>query len=157
MQAPEPGHPDVAGALQAVAAAAGLPDLGELLPPQREMLIGLIRMGLHQAADLLDSPGGRPLDVHRPAILQGWGRGSAVSRALWRQRPELAACGHSWMSARASGCSPSPPAGVWPEAAIVGIDTWGPALDAAIGNVRAAGLADRISHPRPEDVTASMT
>ncbi len=155
MQAPEPGHPDVAGALQAVSAAAGLPDLGELPPPQREMLIGLIRMGLHQAADLLDSPGRPPgWTFTDPAILQGWGRGSAVvPGALAARAPELAGVRAFLDVGTGIGLLAIAAAGVWPEAAIVGIDTWGPALDAAAGNVRAAGLADRIAI-RGQDVTA---
>jgi SAM-dependent methyltransferase len=155
MQAPEPGHPDVAGALQAVSAAAGLPDLGELPPPQREMLIGLIRMGLHQAADLLDSPGRPPgWTFTDPAILQGWGRGSAVvPGALAASAPELAGVRAFLDVGTGIGLLAIAAAGVWPEAAIVGIDTWGPALDAAAGNIRAAGLADRITI-RDQDVTA---
>jgi SAM-dependent methyltransferase len=155
MQAPEPGHPDVAGALQAVSAAAGLPDLSELPPPQREMLIGLIRMGLHQAADLLDSPGRPPgWTFTDPAILRGWGRGSAVvPGALAASAPELAGVRAFLDVGTGIGLLAIAAAGVWPEAAIVGIDTWGPALDAAAGNIRAAGLADRITI-RDQDVTA---
>jgi SAM-dependent methyltransferase len=151
----EPGHPDVAGALQAVSAAAGLPDLGELPPPQREMLIGLIRMGLHQAADLLDSPGRPPgWTFTDPAILQGWGRGSTVvPGALAASAPELAGVRAFLDVGTGIGRLAIAAAGVWPEAAIVGIDTWGPALEAAAGNVRAAGLADRITI-RDQDVTA---
>jgi SAM-dependent methyltransferase len=155
MQAPDPGHPDVAGALQAVSAAAGLPDLGELPPPQREMVIGLIRMILHQAADLLDDPGRPPgWTFTDPAILQGWGRGSAVvPGALAAGAPELAGVRAFLDVGTGIGLLAMAAASVWPEATIVGIDIWGPALDAAAGNVRAAGLADRITL-RDQDVTA---
>jgi len=44
-------------------------------------------------------------------------------------------------------------AGVWPQATVVGIDVWGPSLEAAAANVRAAGLGDRITL-REQDVVA---
>jgi SAM-dependent methyltransferase len=155
LQAPEPGHPEVTGLLQAVSAAAGLPDLGELPPPQREMLIGLIRMGLHQAADLLDDPGRPPgWTFTDPAILQGWGRGSTVvPTALAAAMPELAGVRSFLDVGTGIGLLAIAAAGVWPQAAVVGIDIWGPALDAAAANVRATGLTDRITI-RDQDVTA---
>jgi SAM-dependent methyltransferase len=155
LQAPAGGHPEVTGALQGVSAAAGLPDLGELPPPQREMLMGLIRMGLHQAADLLDDPGRPPgWTFTDPAILQGWGRGSAmIPGALAAAAPELAGLRSFLDVGTGIGLLAIAAAGVWPEAAVVGIDIWGPSLDAAVGNVRAAGLADRITI-RDQDVTA---
>ena len=155
LQAPEPGPPEVAGALQAVSAAAGLPDLGELPPPQREMLIGLIRMGLHQAADLLDDPGRPPgWTFTDPAILQGWGRGSAmIPGALAATVPELADVRSFLDVGSGVGLLAIAAAGVWPRATIVGIDVWGPSLEAAAANVRAAGLGDRIT-VRDQDVAA---
>jgi SAM-dependent methyltransferase len=145
----------VTGSLQAVSAAAGLPDLGELPPPQREMLIGLIRMGLHQAADLVDEPGRPPgWTFTDPAILQGWGRGSAmVPAALAAAAPELAGVRSFLDVGTGVGLLAVAAAGVWPQAAVVGIDIWNPALDAAAASVRAAGLADRITI-REQDVTA---
>ena len=44
-------------------------------------------------------------------------------------------------------------AAVWPQATVVGIDVWGPSLEAAAANVRAAGLGDRITL-RDQDVRA---
>jgi SAM-dependent methyltransferase len=154
MQAAKPGHPDVAGALQAVSAAAGLADLGELPPPQREMLIGLIRMGLHQAADLLDDPGRPPgWTFTDPAILQGWGRGSAVvPGSLASAAPELADVRSFLDVGTGIGLLAIAAARVWPQATTVGIDIWGPALEAAAANVRAAGLDNRITI-RDQDVT----
>ena len=154
-QAPEPGHPGVTSALQAVSAAAGLPDLGELPPPQRDMVLGLIRMGLHQAADLLDDPGRPPgWTFTNPAILQGWGRGSAmVPAALAAAAPELADVRSFLDVGTGVGLLAVAAARVWPQADIVGIDIWGPALEAAAANVRAAGLAERIT-VRDQDVTA---
>lgn len=147
LEAPEPGHPDVVGALQAVSAAAGLPDLSELSPPQREMVIGLARMVVHQAADLVDNPGRQPgWTFTDPAILQGWGRGSMmVPGALAAAAPELADV-RSFLDVGAGiGLLAIAAASVWPQADVVGIDVWGPALEAAEANVRAAGLASRIT------------
>ena len=154
LQAPEPGHPEMTGALQAVSAAAGLPDLSELPPPQREMLIRLIRMGLHQAADLVDDPGRPPgWTFTDPAILQGWGGGSAfIPGALAAAAPELAGVRSFLDVGTGIGLLAIAAAGVWPQATVVGIDIWGPALDAAAANVRAAGLTDRITI-RDQDVT----
>jgi predicted O-methyltransferase YrrM len=155
MQAATPGHPDVAGALQAVSAAAGLTDLDELPPPQRAMLIGLIRLGLHQAADLIDDPGRPPgWTFTDPAILQGWGRGSmVVPGALVSAAPELADVRSLLDVGTGIGLLAIAAARVWPHASIVGIDTWGPSLEIAAANIRAAGLGDKIT-VRDQDVTA---
>jgi len=112
-------------------------------------------MGLHQAADLLDDPGRPPgWTFTDPAILQGWGRGSAmIPGALAAAAPELAGVRSFLDVGTGIGLLAIAAAGVWPQAAVVGIDIWGPSLDAAGANVRAAGLADRITI-RNEDVTA---
>jgi SAM-dependent methyltransferase len=152
-QAPEPGHPAVAGALQAVSAAAGLSGLDELTGPQRQMVTGLIRMALHQASDLLDDPGRPPgWTFTDPAILQGWGRGSAmVPGILAAAVPELAGVRSFLDVGSGVGLLAIAAAGVWPQATVVGIDVWGPSLEAAAANVRAAGLGDRITL-RDQDV-----
>ena len=154
-QAPEPGHPAVAGALQAVSAAAGLAGLDELTGPQRQMVTGLIRLGLHQASDLVDNPGRPPgWAFTDPAILQGWGRGSAVvPGALAAAVPELADVRSFLDVGSGVGLLAVAAAGVWPQATVVGIDVWGPSLEAAAANVRAAGLGDRITI-RDQDVAA---
>src|SRR5215831_16697325 len=154
-QGPEPGHPVVLDALQSVSAAAGLSGLDELTGPQRQMVTGLIRMGLHQACDLLDDPARPPgWTFTDPAILQGWGRGSAmIPGALAATAPELAGVRSFLDVGTGIGLLAIAAAGAWPEAAVVGIDIWGPSLDAAAANVRAAGLADRITI-RDQDVTA---
>ena len=154
-QAPEPGHPAVVGALQAVSAAGGLSGLDELTVPQRQMVTGLIRMGLHQASDLLDDPGRPPgWTFTDPAILRGWGRGSAmVPGALAAAVPELAGVRSFLDVGSGVGLLAIAAAGVWPQATVVGIDVWGPSLEAAAANVRAAGLGDRITL-RDQDVAA---
>ena len=145
-QAQEPGNPAVVGALQAVSAAGGLADLDELTGPQRQMVTGLILMGLHQASDLLDDPGRPPgWTFTDPVILQGWGRGSAVvPGALAAAVPELAGVRSFLDVGSGIGLLAVAAAGVWPQATVVGIDVWGPSLEAAAANVRAAGLDDRI-------------
>lgn len=154
-QATEPGHPAVVGALQAVSAAAGLSGLDELTGPQRQMVTGLIRMALHQAADLVDDPGRPPgWTFTDPAILQGWGRGSAVvPGALAAAVPELAGVRSFLDVGSGIGLLAVAATGVWPQATVTGIDVWGPSLETAAANVRAAGLGDRITL-RDQDVAA---
>ena len=154
-QAPEPGHPTVVAAVQAVSATAGLTGLDELTGPQRQMVTGLIRMGLHQASDLLDEPARPPgWTFTDPAILQGWGRGSAVvPGALAAAVPELADVRSFLDVGSGIGLLAVAAAVVWPQATVVGIDVWGPSLEAAAANVRAAGLGDRITL-RDQDVVA---
>ena len=111
-------------------------------------------MCLHQAADLLDDPGRPPgWTFTDPAILQGWGRGSMMVPGPWPPRSRSwPACvvprrrhGHRSSRRRRRGRLA--------EATIVGIDLWGPSLEAAAANVRAAGLGDRIT-VRDQDVAA---
>lgn len=152
-QAAQPGHPAVVGALQAVSAVAGLAGIDELTSSQRQLVTGLIRMGLHQASDLLDDPGRPPgWTFTDPAILQGWGRGSAVvPGALAAAIPELADVRSFLDVGSGIGLLAVAAAGVWPRATVVGIDVWGPSLEAAAANVQAAGLGDRITL-RDQDV-----
>ena len=154
-QAPEPGHPAVVAALQAVSAAGGLTGLDELTGPQRQLVTGLIRMGLHHASDLLDEPGRPPgWTFTDPAILQGWGRGSAVvPGALAAAVPELAGVRSFLDVGSGIGLLAVAAASTWPQATVTGIDVWGPSLEAAAANVRAAGLDGRITL-RDQDVVA---
>jgi len=150
-----PGHPDVVEALRAVSAAAGLPDLAELPPSQREMMLGLIRLGLRQAAELVDdadrSPGWTFTDR---VILDGWGRGSAmVPGAIAAAAPELAGIRSLLDVGTGVGLLAIAAARVWPQTTIVGIDVWAPSLEAAAANVKEAGLQDRIAL-RDQDVRA---
>lgn len=149
------GDPDVTAALRAVSAAAGLPRLDELAPPQREMVAALIRMCLRQAQDLVDDPGRPPgWTFTHPDILRGWGRGSMVVPGI------LAAAAPQFTNVRSFldvgtgvGLLAIAAARTWPAATITGIDIWEPALQIAAENVKAAGLADRVA-VRREDVTS---
>jgi 2-polyprenyl-3-methyl-5-hydroxy-6-metoxy-1,4-benzoquinol methylase len=151
---PEPGHPEVAGALRAVSAAAGLPDLDELAPPQREMVTGLVRMVLRQAQDLVDDPGRAPgWTFTDPDILAGWGRGSMiVPGSLTAALPELAGIRSFLDVGTGIGLLAVAAARTWPMATVTGIDVWDPALRIAETNIESAGLGDRV-FVRRQDVT----
>ena len=149
------GDPDVTAALCAVSAAAGLPTLDELAPPQRNTVAALIRMCLRQAQDLIDNPGRPPgWTFTHPDILTGWGRGSMLVPGI------LAAAAPQFTDIRSFldvgtgvGLLAIAAARTWPAATITGIDIWEPALQIATENVKAAGLADRVT-VRRQDVTS---
>jgi SAM-dependent methyltransferase len=144
--------PEIVGALQAVSSAAGIADLGELPPPQRAIVLALIRMYLHQATDLLEhadrAPGWTFTD---PAILDGWGKGSAMVPALIASsHPDLAGVTSFLDVGTGVGLLAVAAASVWPSAAIVGIDPWDAALERARANVTDAGLDDRVTLRRQD-------
>jgi len=145
---------DVVRALRAVSAAGGLGEVDELPPPQRAMLAGLVRMYLHQAVELVDDPTRPPgWTSTNPAILDGFGRGSAMVPAMIAAaHPDLARVGRFLDVGTGVGLLAVAAAGVWPEAVVVGIDRFGPALDRGRAHVTAAGLGDRITLRR-QDVT----
>jgi len=154
IQANQPGDPRMVAALQAVSAAAGFPDLSELPGPQRELIIGLVRMSLRQAADLVDDPGRAPGWAYTdPAILYGWGRGSAMVPAVLAAAPELADVRSFLDIGTGVGLLAVAAARTWPQATVVGIDTWAPSREAAVANVRAADLEGRITI-RDQDLAA---
>jgi 2-polyprenyl-3-methyl-5-hydroxy-6-metoxy-1,4-benzoquinol methylase len=144
---------EVVRALRGVSEAAGLNDVESLPAPQRDMVIAVVRMALHQAADLVDEPG-RPIGwaFNDAAILEGWGRGSMlVPMALAAGAPELADV-KSFLDVGAGvGLLAIAAAGVWPNAEIVGLDIWKPSLALANENVARAGLDGRITI-REQDV-----
>jgi SAM-dependent methyltransferase len=148
------GHTDVVRALSAVSAAAGLPDLDQLPPPHRQMIVSLVRMTLRQALDLVEDAGRAPGWAYRDtAILEGWGRGSmVVPGALVASAPELAGVRSFLDIGTGIGLLAVAAAGVWPDASIVGIDIWPTSLELATDNVRRAGLTDRITL-RNQDVS----
>ena len=147
--------PDVTAAVRGVSAAAGLPPLGELAPPQREIVAALIRMCLRQAQDLVDDPGRPPgWTFTHPDILAGWGRGSAmVPGLLAAAAPQFAGVRSFLDVGTGVGLLAIAAARTWPAATVTGIDIWAPALEMAAGNITAAGLADRVT-VRRADVTS---
>ena len=138
--------PEIVAALRAVSTAAGV-DLDELPPPQQAMLVGIIRMYLHQATDLLEHPDRAPgWTFTDPVILDGWGRGSSMVPALMSSaHPDLADVRSFLDVGTGVGLLAVAAANVWPAATIVGIDPWETALERARANVAQAGLEDRIT------------
>jgi SAM-dependent methyltransferase len=144
--------PEVLGALQAVSTAAGITDLDGLPPPQQAMLLGIIRMYLHQATDLVEHPDRAPgWTFTDPAILDGFGRGSAMIPALIATaHPDLANVRSFLDVGTGVGLLATAAARVWPAATIVGIDPWEASLERARANVAQAGLDDRITLRRQD-------
>jgi precorrin-6B methylase 2 len=138
--------PEVAAALDAVLAAAGLAELGELPPPQQAVVLGMIRMTLGHALELLDNPDRAPgWSYTDPAILDGYGRGSAMLPAAMSQaHPDLANVTNFLDVGTGVGLLACAAAQVWPNAHVVGIDPWETSLSRARANVDAAGLSDRV-------------
>ena len=145
--------PAYLAALGAVADAAGV-DLSSLEPPQRAMVLGLIRLSFRQADDQLNDPD-RPLGwTHTdPTVLEGMGRMSMMIPTLLAGAPEFASLTSFLDVGTGVGLLAVSAASVWPKATIVGIDVWEPSLERARKNVSEAGLADRITL-RNQDLAA---
>jgi hypothetical protein len=145
--------PAYIAALDAVSTAAGV-DLGSLEPPQRAMVLGLIRLSFRQADDQLNDPD-RPLGwTHTdPTVLEGMGRMSMMIPTLLAGAPEFARLTSFLDVGTGVGLLAVSAANVWPKATIVGIDVWEPSLERARKNVSEAGLADRITL-RNQDLAA---
>ncbi len=139
--------PEIASALQAVTAAAGVGDIGDLAPPQQAMVLGMVRMFLHQALDLLDHPDRGPgWTFTDPAILDGWGRGSAMLPPMIASaHPDLADVTTFLDVGTGVGLLALAATNVWPNATVVGIDPWAPSLERAKANVAHAALEDRVT------------
>jgi precorrin-6B methylase 2 len=148
------GDKETEAALDAVAAAAGFPDLDALAPEQQGALLGIIRMYFGQADDLLRDPARQPGWTYTdPFVLDGIGRGSMIIPGLLAATaPELGSVtslldvgvGVGWLAIGATN--------VWPDATVVGLDVWDTALDHARKNIADAGREDRITL-RKQDVT----
>ena len=158
LRAGQPGvevPPEIVAALEAVSTTAGITDLAELAPPQQAMLLGIIRLYLHQAVELVDNPDRAPgWTYDDPAILDGFGRGSAMIPALIASaHPDLAQVTSFLDVGTGVGLLAVAAANVWPKATVVGIDPWEPALERARPNVAQAGLEDRITLRRQDLAT----
>lgn len=135
---------EVAAAVDDVLAAAGIPDLSELPPPQRAMVAAYVRSAFGQATDVLGAPTKLSWSYTDPAVLEGQGRGSTMMPTFINQTGEIGevasfldvGTGVGWLAVGATQ--------VWPGCTVVGIDTWEPALERARNNVAEAGVADRI-------------
>lgn len=146
-QAGETAPPEIATALQGVLTAAGLDDLTDLAPPQRAMVLGVIKTYLRQSLDVVDAPGRAPGWTYTdPDILDGWGRGSSmVPMLIAASHPDLATVTSFLDVGTGVGLLAVAAANVWPSSTIVGIDQWPASLERARANVAHAGLDDRIT------------
>jgi SAM-dependent methyltransferase len=140
------GDPGVRERLRAVIEAAGLPDPATLEPPQRAIMLGLVRSSLKQALDLVEEPARDPGWVYTdPGVLDGWGRGSsAVPGMIAQVAPEIGTVQTFLDVGTGVGLLAVGATNVWPTARVVGIDTWEPSLERARANIAAAGRTDRI-------------
>ena len=138
--------PEVAAALDDVLAAAGLDEVAELPPPQQAVLAGMIAMFNGHANELLAEPTRAPGWTYTdPAILDGYGRGSAMlPMAMAQSTPDLADITSFLDVGTGVGLLACAAANVWPNAKVVGIDPWDVSLARARANVAAAGLGDRV-------------
>ncbi|HET9051818.1 MAG TPA: class I SAM-dependent methyltransferase, partial [Candidatus Dormibacteraeota bacterium] len=147
MQSGQSAPPEIAARLRAVSAAAGLDGLEELTPQQRAIMVGIVRLHLHHAEDLLDSPARAAGWTYTdPVILDGWGRGSTVVPSIIAAAiPELGEVRSFLDVGTGVGLLAVSAAALWPEASIVGLDTWEPSLARARANIAGAGLQERIA------------
>src|SRR5689334_2794448 len=114
--------PSIESALSRVTAAAGVPDLDELAPPQQAMVLALIRMFFAQAADLLAEPERAPgWTFTDPHVLEGYGRGSMMVPMRLVAEPELANVTSFLDVGAGVGLLAVSAANVWPAATVVGI------------------------------------
>ena len=132
-QTGESAPPEIAGALRAVSTAAGLPEVSDLDPQQRAVALGVIRLYVHQALDMLGEPGRAPgWTFTDPVILDGWGRGSTmVPAVIANAHPDLGAVTSFLDVGTGVGLLTVAAANLWPAAEIVGIDPWTPSLERA--------------------------
>src|SRR5262245_24008194 len=136
--------PDVGASLEAVWAAAGLPDLESLEPPEQAMVLSMIRLYFAQADDLLREPGRAPgWTFTDPLVLEGFGRGSMMVPTMLASDPDLANVTSLLDVGTGIGLLAVSATNVWPEEKVVGIDVWEPALDRARAHVGEAGVEGR--------------
>jgi len=147
LQADGDAPPEIVDALRAVTSAAGLPDLSELPAPQRAAMLGMVRLFVHSAVDLVDDAGRAPgWTFTDTAILDGWGRGSTmVAPMIAAAHPDLQQVRTFLDVGTGVGLLAVAATQVWPDATVVGIDPWEPSLARARTNVSGAGLDDRIT------------
>jgi SAM-dependent methyltransferase len=152
----EVGDPDVRGALDRVVSALTVPGLFDGLDEtERRSMIGLVTSFLKQALELIEDPGRPGGWVYTdPVVLQSQGQSSGavppliasvaptldgLTDALAREGARILDIGSGVAALSISCCR------VWPEASVVGVDPWEPAMKLAVQNVSDAGLEDRIT------------
>jgi SAM-dependent methyltransferase len=152
----EVGDPDVRAALDRVVSALTVPGLFDGLDEtERRSMIGLVTSFLKQALELVENPGRSGGWVYTdPVLLQSQGQSSGavppliasvaptldgLTDALAREGARILDIGSGVAALSISCCR------VWPEASVVGVDPWEPAMKLAVQNVTEAGLEDRIT------------
>jgi SAM-dependent methyltransferase len=146
-QSGEAAPAEIRNALRGVVAAGGIDSVDDLTPQQQAILAGIVRLYLHQALDLLTEPGRAPgWSYTDPVILDGWGRASAMMpRALAAAMPQVGEV-RSFLDVGAGvGLLAVAAAELWPQAEVVSIDTFEPALERARANLAQAGMTGRIT------------
>jgi hypothetical protein len=152
----EVGDPDVRAALDRVVSALTVPGLFDGFDEtERRSMIGLVTSFLKQALELIENPGRSGGWVYTdPVVLQSQGQSSGavppliasvaptldgLTDALAREGARVLDIGSGVAALSISCCR------VWPEASVVGVDPWEPAMKLAVQNVSEAGLDDRIT------------
>jgi len=120
--------------------------LDALTPDERSIVVAFTRSYLKQALDLVEQPERAGAWTHDdPVLLQAQGRASAVVATLMLEagvgRPgaRILDIGAGVAGLAIALCS------AFPQATVVGLDPWEPALSLARQNVEGAGLADRVT------------
>ena len=145
--------PAVLAALDDVCAAVGLADADSLTPEQRSLLADMVRSSFKQALASLDAPNGDSGWAHTDvAVLDGQGRASTNLVPHMAQVMGDAPIREVLDVGTGVGLLAVALAQRWPDANIVGIDVWEPALVRARHHVAEAGLGNRIEI-RNQDVT----
>jgi 2-polyprenyl-3-methyl-5-hydroxy-6-metoxy-1,4-benzoquinol methylase len=146
--------PAVLAALDEVVAAVGFPDAGSLAPEQRSVLADMVRSSFRQALATLDAPAGNGGWGHTDVeVLDGQGRASTnlvphMARIMGDTPVREVLDVGTGVGLLAIAIARR-----WPDANVVGIDIWEPALERARHHVVEAGLGDRIEI-RNQDITA---
>ena len=150
------GDPDVRAALDRVVSALTAPGLFDGLDEtERRSMIGLVTSFLKQALELIENPGRSGGWVYTDSVvLQSQGQSSGavppliasvahtldgLTDALAREGARILDIGSGVAALSISCCR------VWPQASVVGVDPWEPAMKLAAKNVAEAGLEDRIT------------
>ena len=152
----EVGDPDVRAALDRLVSALTVPGLfAGLDEAERRSMIGLVTSFLKQALELIENPARSGGWVYTdPVVLQSQGQSSGavppliasvaptldgLTDALAREGARILDIGSGVAALSISCCR------VWPQASVVGVDPWEPAMKLGVQNVSEAGLEDRIT------------
>ena len=152
----EVGDPDVRAALDRVVSALTVPGLFDGLDEtERRSMIGTVTSFLKQSLELIEDPSRPGGWVYTdPVVLQSQGQSSGavppliasiahtldgLTDALAHEGARILDIGSGVAALSISCCR------VWPEASVVGVDPWEPAMKLAVQNVSEAGLEDRIT------------